>query len=220
MPLSYPLAREVFFDILPVAAASFHLPENVEQAATRGGEQLAAEVGERLWRGEITLGRLELPETGRPEVLVDLLRAPGRSFMAYDRRRPYPLLDPGGTILGAAAPTILALNGSDARELRLQGLPAGYVLSPGDYLSFAYGSAPVRQALHRVVDVSVTADGLGETPFFEVTPYLRQGALVGAGVQLGRAWCKAVLVFGSVSPMQGSHTIYDGLSFQFVQTLR
>ena len=220
MPLSYPLSREVLFDTLPVASVAFELPENVELAATRGGEQLAAEAGERLWQGEVAIGRLTKAETGRPEVLVDLLRAPGRSFMAYDRTRARPLLDPTGAILGAATPSILALNGSDARELRLQGLPAGYVLSAGDYLSFAYGSSPVRQALHRIVDTAVTANGSGETPFFEVVPHIRPGAAVAAAVELNRPWCKAVLVFGTVTPMRGTRTIFDGLGFRFVQTLR
>lgn len=220
MPLAYPLSREAFWDILPVAQTAFELPENVELAATRGGEQLAAEAGERLWQGEVAIGRLTRAETGRPEVLVDLVRGPGRPFLAYDRTRPAPLLDPTGTILGAATPAILALNGSDARELRLQGLPAGYVLSAGDYLSFAYGSAPVRQALHRVVDPTVTANGAGQTPFFEVVPHIRPGAAAAAAVTLVRPWCKAVLVFGSVTPMRGSRTIFDGLGFRFVQTLR
>lgn len=131
MPLSYPLSREVFFDALPAASVTFDLGENVDLAATRGGEQLAAEAGERLWQGEVALGRLLRAETGRPEVLVDLIRQPGRSFMAYDRRRPAPLADPAGAVLGASTPTILALNGSDAREMRLAGLPSGYVLSAG-----------------------------------------------------------------------------------------
>lgn len=220
MPLSYPLSREVFFDALPAASVTFDLGENVDLAATRGGEQLAAEAGERLWQGEVALGRLLRAETGRPEVLVDLIRQPGRSFMAYDRRRPAPLADPAGAVLGGATPTIFALNGSDAREMRLAGLPSGYVLSAGDYLSFAYGASPVRQALHRVVDPLVTADTSGQTPFFEVIPAIRPGAAAGAAVQLVRPWCKAVVVFGSVAPMRGTHTVYDGLAFRFVQTLR
>lgn len=219
MPLAYPLARETFFDVLPIASMNLHLPEAVALARTAGGEQLPAELGERLWTGQVTLGPLLRAETGRPEVLIDLLRGAGRSFLVYDRRRPAPLSDPAGAILGAAAPVIDTL-GADTRELRVGGLPVGYQLSAGDYLSFSYGSAPLRYALHRVVDPTVTAAAGGLTPFFEVTPYIRPGAVTGAAVTLLRAYCKAQLIFGSVAPMEGRHTLFEGQSFGFMQTLR
>lgn len=383
MPLAYPLARETFFDVLPIASMNLHLPEAVTLARTAGGEQLPAELGERLWTGQVTLGPLLRAETGRPEVLIDILRGAGRSFLVYDRRRPAPLSDPAGAILGAAAPVIDTL-GADARELRVGGLPVGYQLSSGDYLSFPYGEVPTnllsfpqefdnavwnksaatitanaiaapdgtvtadklveaaadaqhfamqavavttaqpytfsaylraaernaallqigadgpfadfdaaagtvtatglgatgseienvgngwyrcsvtgpaldsiaecyvilrnggvynylgdgtsgmhvwnarlarpatvtRYALHRVVDPTVTAAAGGLTPFFEVTPYIRPGAVTGAAVTLLRAYCKAQLIFGSVAPMEGRHTLFEGQSFGFMQTLR
>lgn len=160
MPLTYPLPLAIFADTLLVAQASCFLPEQMTMSRTAGGEQLTADMGERLWTGRIDLGAMQTPELGRPEALISVLRQAGRSFQMFDRRRRFPLIDPLGTTLGAATVTILAL-GSDVRELSLTGLPVGYTLSAGDYLSFAYGSSPVRQALHRVVDTTVVANGSG-----------------------------------------------------------
>lgn len=216
MALTYPLARFQFVDILPVGEQSHYLPESMELNRTGGGEQLGADLGDRLWQGKITLGRLQRTEAGRPEMLIDVLRQAGRSFLVYDTRRPAPLLDPNGTILGASTPTIHTLS-ADPRELRITGLPATYVLSPGDYLSFTYGSNPVRYALHRVVATTTAVAGL--TPLFEVTPHIRTGAVTGAAITFLRAYCKAVILAGTAEPGVGRRTITDGISFGYVQSL-
>lgn len=217
--LTYPLPLATFADSLLVSQNTFYLPEQVQASRTAGGEQLGADIGERLWTGKIMLGRMTRSEAGRPEVLIDLIRQAGRSFLMYDRYRTNPLLDPTGTILGAASVTILALGG-DARELSLAGLPVGYTLSAGDYLSFAYGSSPVRQALHRVVNPSVVANGSGQTALFEVTPALRPGAAAAAPVQLKKAYCKAVAVYGSIEEAERLSTMTEGVGFSWVQSLR
>lgn len=219
MALSFPLDLATFADTLLVQDVTCDLPEMVEQSRTAGGEQLMADMGERLWTGRVNLGAMLRTEIGRPETLIQVLKQ-GRTFQIYDRRRMYPLLDPTGSVLGAAAVTILAL-GADPRELSLAGLPVGYTLSAGDYLSFAYTSLSVtRQALHRVVDATVVADGAGQTPLFEVVPPIRPGAAAATAVTLKKAFAKAVMVAGSASPSTGRSTLYEGLGFDWVQTLR
>ena len=216
MALIYPLSRANFMDVLPIGEQSHFLPFSMELNRTGGGEQLGADLGERLWQGKITLGRLMRTEAGRPEVLSDLLCQGGRSFLLYDTRRSAPLLDPNGTILGAAAPTIHTL-GVYPRELRIQALPPAYTLSVGDYLSFTCGTAPVRYALHRVVNtVSAVA---GVTPLFEVSPALRPGVVTGTAITLIKPYCKAVILPGSVEMGVGRRTITDGISFGYVQSL-
>lgn len=217
MAFTYPLTRAQFMDILPIGQFSMELPEQMETNRTGNGEQIDADLGDRVWQGEITMGRMTRAEAGRPEVMIDLLRQAGRSFLVYDPRRPAPLLDPTGSILGASTPTINTL-GADSRELRVGGLPATYVLSPGDYLSFTYGTNPVRYALHRVVATTQAVAGL--TPLFEVTPNIRTGAVTGAAVTLIKAHCKAKIVAGSVAAGVGRRTITDGLGFRYLQTMR
>lgn len=220
MALTFPLPLATFADTLLVQSATCHLPEQMATSRTAGGEQLSYDLGERLWTGRIDLGPMVRTEVGRPEVLIEALRQAGRSFLMFDRRRPNPLTDLTGTILGAATVSILALGG-DPRELSLTGLPVGYTLSAGDYLSFAYTSLAVtRQALHRVVNTTVVANGAGQTALFEVIPALRPGAAAAAPVALKKAVCKAVIVAGSVTELTGRSTLHEGLGFDWVQSLR
>ena len=99
---------------------------------------------------------------------------------------------------GTATPTLASLPTGNG-EIVLAGLPAAHELTAGDLLSFKYGTAPVRYALHRVA-VGGVADATGTTPALVVTPQIRPGAAIGVPVTLGRPHCKAILVPGSVSP--------------------
>ena len=216
MALAFPLSTAAFMDLLGVGEITFDAPPQVEANGTGGGEIMTAELGPMRWTGSVSLGALTLPESATPEVLLDVLGPPGRSFYAYDTRRPAPLADPTGTILGAATPSISTLHANN-RDIALTGLPAGYVLTRGDYLAF---TASGSRALHRIVTASVTANGAGTTPNFEVTPRIRPGASIGLAVTLVKASCKAVLVPGSVSKGRSGKTITREISFRFSQTLR
>lgn len=215
--LTFPLALDTFFASLMVSEITFDAPPQMELSQTGGGEQLGAEIGPQLWTGTVRLGILTRIDLSMPDVLLDLLRRPGASFLACDSRRPAPLADPVGATLGATVPTIATLP-PDPREISLTGLPAAYVLSRGDYLGWSYSGG--RRALHRVVDVTVTASGGGVSPVFEITPPIRPGVTTGTAVTLVRAACKAKIKPGSVSKGTTRKTITEGVSFDFVQTLR
>lgn len=217
MALAFPLTSAQFIALLMVGEIGFDAPSQIEQNGTAGGEEMTAELGPMLWTGEVTLGTMLQAEAAVPEVLLDILRPSGRTFYAYDTRRPAPLADPTGAILGAATPTIASLNVNN-RDISLTGLPVGYVLTRGDYLAFTY--ATTRRALHRVVAASIAANGSGVTAQFEVTPMIRPGATVGAAVLLIKADCKAVLDRASVNKGKTSQTVNRGMTFRFKQTLR
>ena len=219
MAVSFPLSTASFFDLLLIRTLKFECPELVEMNTTGGGELLRADLAPMLWTGDVRFGTMLLTEAAMAEGLLDLLRGPARSFYAYDARRPAPLLDPTGSILGAAAPTLYSVAANN-RDIRLQALPNGYRLSRGDYLAFDYGTAPVRRALHRVFTSLVTTAVGGITPTFEVTPPLRAGAAVGAAVTLIKAACKAVILPNSIDTGTTSKTVNDGMAFKFSQTLR
>jgi len=104
-------------------------------------------------------------------------------------------------------------------RLRLSGLPGGFVLSPGDFLAFDYGIAPVGRALHRLQSGGV-ADGFGVSGWLWLTPHIEPGALTGAAVSLVRPACKAVIVPGSVDPGVTSGNLTTGAAFSFRQTFR
>lgn len=205
-----------FFGLLPIETSRFSLSEPVESNRLASGEVLTASLGAALWQGEVTLSRRRSDAVQEIEARIDRLLRPGEYFEAYDVRRNGPKSDEGGVILGASTPTIDTLGG-DNKSLSLTGLPAGYVLSAGDYIGWNYGSSPVRTALHRLV-TGATADGLGVTPSFEVAPYIRSGVSAGAGVTLVRPVIKAKLT--SADYGGGAKVFTAGARFSFIQTLR
>lgn len=214
--ISFPVPLKDFWSSLPVMEMTFDDLQPSQMSRTAGGETLSADTGTALWQGRITLARLQGHERPRIEALFSVLRRGGRTFLAYDKRRPGPLADPQGRILGAAVPVIAAI--PSAREISLAGLPARYILSAGDYLAFDYDSG--RRALHQVVDPQVLASPSGTTPSIEVTPPIEPGAVVGTTVSLIRASCHAQFVPGSVAKGTSSHALSEGAAFDFIQTLR
>jgi len=216
--LTFPLPLASFFDILPIGTFRMAPQEAVELSETASGEVLSADIGTSLWTGVIDLSLVTHAEAGDITPLINLLRRPGTSFLCSDPTRPWPRLDPNGTILGAATPQILAV-GASMRELSFSGLPANYALSRGDRVSFAYGSAPTRYALHELVAGAV-ANGAGQTGLIEVTPPIRPGAAASTTVQFVWPRLKARLIPGSVDLGQARQMITDQMTFGWTQTLR
>lgn len=218
MAYSFPLTRAQLMDLLPVQEMTFDLPEAMEVSETGAGEILTAELGTRLWSGEIRLGDMTPDEAAEALAMIDVLRQPGASFMVHDIARPFPRSDLSGAALAGAAPVLDAVH-ANTREIRLSGLPAGFQLRRHDYLAFAYGTNPLRHALHRIA-APASASGTGLTGYFEVSPNIRPGWVTGTTVSLSRAACKAILVPKSVQPGRRRHTLTTGVSFRWVQTLR
>jgi hypothetical protein len=216
--LTYPLSRAEFQARIRVASATFHDQEQLETSGLASGQILRADIGPQLWRGTVTLVPGYHDDVQAVEARLSILRRSGASFFISDPRRIGPRSDPEGTTLGASTVQIHTLVTGN-REIRLKGLPSGYVLSEGDMLSFSYSVGSVTlYALHRLV-VGATADGSGVTPAFEVTPPIRPGAAVDAAVVLVRPYCKAIMVPGSVRYGTAAPRITGGASFEFLQTL-
>jgi len=216
--LTFPLGYDAFWGALRIQSAAFYLPESLEMNRTASGEVLTADMGARLWEAEVQLAQGIHDDQTAIEAFMSILRQAGRTFQAGDPRRKYPAYDPTGSILGAASPTISAF-AANSREITISGLPANYQIRRGDFLSFAYGSSPVRQALHQVVTAKTASAG-GVATDIEVTPHIRSGATAGIAVQLAKPWCKAQVVPGSYRPGFGARVHTSGASFRIVQTLR
>jgi hypothetical protein len=219
MALTFPLSVAQFQSGLRISVAEFYQsqPRQIDRMAN--GQQLTASLGDTIWRGSFVI-----PPTNDRSVaagrdaLLSVLDRPGSSFLVYDPAKTHPAADPDGTILGAATPTILSLDATDARLIGIEGLPAGYVLTSGDYIGWQYASDPVRYALHRVVS-DVTADGAGEIAEVELTPFVQPGVTTGTALVLIKPPIKAVL---EPAPDYGSHraVVSSGARFGFVQTVR
>ncbi|ORE89740.1 hypothetical protein [Aurantimonas sp. 22II-16-19i] len=213
--LTFPLALADLADLLPVAEVRWRLAENQELSGLGSGQILAAELGPALWEADVTLGDLKHGRSSQIQARLEALDGATRAFYLCDPFRKYPQGDPDGSRLGAAAPVIGSLT-AGGRALSLSGLPAGYVLTAGDYLAFDYGSPP-RRAFHRVVETA-TASGTGATPPFEVRPMVRTGAAPGISVTLIKPAMKCIrkpasLGHGTVNRVRSK------LSFSVVQKL-
>lgn len=215
--ITFPVSLANFYDTLGVASCTFEDTLPIETSQMADGTILKASLGASLWRGRLNLVPRTHADAQAIEALVSVLKRPGASFLARDPRRVGPKLDPTGSTLGASTVQINSLN-VDNRQISLKGLPAAYVISVGDMLSFTYGSSPTRYALHRVVEAA-TANGSGVTPQFEVTPLIRAGAAVDATVTLVKPVCKAVLL-PEISYGETALTYTQGMSLEFIQTLR
>ena len=217
MALSYPLTFPQFLGALRVEEVTFRLSHPQEHTRLGDGTVISASLGASLWAGTIKLAQANHPRHAEMEALIGLMDQPGATFLCHDPRYLGPASDPTGSSLGSRTVTIHSV-ASNMRELRLTGLPSGYLLSAGDMLGFQYEANPVRYALHRVV-IGGTASSSGLTPMLELVPNLRPGAAAGLTVSLIRPACKARLLpepsYGS-----GRQALSRGASFDFIQTLR
>ncbi|MEZ5790512.1 MAG: hypothetical protein R3D34_06885 [Nitratireductor sp.] len=209
MALTFPLSLAAFYDLLSIAEVRLELMRQDEHSGMGSGETLAAELAPALWQAEITLDPMPIAEAARIAALIEALDGSIRTFHLANPAHEYPLADPDGSILGAAAPEILSV-ASGGGALALAGLPAGYQLSAGDFLSFSHGSG--RQALHRVVETAM-ADGAGETADFEVRPPLPAAATAGMAITLLRPTAKMALVPGSFEAGTTAGAMTRGMKF-------
>lgn len=219
MPVSFPLSVTQFWDDGNlVGGLTFHLTGNTVADISGGGEVFTSTRGTRLWTGQVNFARRTARETRRTEAILSELCEAGASFLIFPSDAPYPRNDPTGTILGTATPVISAVY-ANSREVAISGLPPGYVLDQGDFLSFPYGSNPTRQALHQVVRPR-TADASGAISFLQLTPRVRPGLATGTAVTLKRPVCKAIVRPRSHQPASFARVHGEGLGFEFLQTLR
>ena len=219
MALEFPLALADFFENLDLTESTLDLPESmVVTGRTGGGEVLTATSGVRLWEGDVVFMPQSYADADAILAKISILREPGRPFFVTHAARPAPRYDPTGAILGGAQPKISSV-ASNNRDLTIKDMPAGYVIAPGDHISWRYGINPdYRYAFHRVVQGGVASGG--GTVTVEVTPYIRTGALPDLDIKLINPMLKAVLVPRTVDTGKYSGRLVTGIKFGWRQTLR
>lgn len=217
MALTFPLPLAAFFDGLAIQTGTVDLGEALETSETAGGEILSAALGNRLWTLEVAIATRSYAEGAAVKAMLDTLRYPGRSLIARASPLYAPINDPNGGKLGGATPLLngVAVNN---REITIGGLPANYVLTAGDFVSFQYGTNPVRYALHQIV-VGGTASAQGILRV-ELSSFVAPGFTTGVPLTLIKPVFKAVLVPGSVTPGATGSQRVDGIKFSLVQTFR
>lgn len=218
MAYTFPLSLADFFAGLPIQTAVPDLTEAVEMSQSGGGEILTADVGPRLWKMDISIRPGYYADIEPIKAKLNLLRRAGRSLIVHAIPFKGPQSDPTGAILGASVVTLGAVH-PDNREIGLEGLPVGYKITTGDFMSFTYGSNPVRYAMHQFVEDGV-AGGDGSTNYIEISDFIRPGFALDTPVTLIKPSFKAVVVPGSTNPGRVGQRMIDGLQFSVIQTLR
>lgn len=214
MALTFPLAQTSFGDTLPVQSVEWTLTRQQEFSGLGTGEGLVADLAPPLWEGQVTLRPLLHTDARAIAAQLDAFDGGMNSFYLANPLGWYPKADPDGAIYGVSAPTIHTI-ASNRKEVRITGLPANYVLSPGDMFAVDYGS-PSRRALHRLVTGSTAVAGL--TPLVEVRPHLRPGITTTLAVDFSKPAAKVKIVPGSVAE-QFHNANRTRISFRVRQTL-
>ncbi|UJW87952.1 hypothetical protein [Devosia sp. SL43] len=191
-----PYAVEDFADLLKLRAAPF-IPMPMENVSELGsGEFLTADMGPTLYQAACETAPMPNAEAHGLMALIQALGGSKECFYLPDYMRLYPAADPDGSILAASAPTIHTIGG-DRRTMRITGLPAGYVITRGDYIAVDYGS-PSRRALIKAAE-TVTASGAGLTPSFAVSYPIGPGVTTTLAVILKKPAAKVKMVPGTLS---------------------
>lgn len=216
MALVFPLVRAAFMDRLRVSEQSFRLQRQEEFSGLGSGEIIAAEIAPPRWVTDVSLSTMTSADAVQIEALIEALGSSNRAYL-YDMARRYPAGDPDGTILGGGAGVVISGLGGNGRSLRLSGLPVGYVVTTGDQVAAPYG-APARRALFRASE-TVTANGAGQTPLFDVQPHIPVGLSIGAGAELKKPFAAFILnsFDRGVDDVQGMRT---GMRFSAIQVPR
>lgn len=177
------------------AQKSFALMLRQEYSRPAGGVTIGKDMGPALWTVEYVTVPQQFSDMVTYEAMLRSLDGVIHPFSAYDMRRPYPLAHANGDFSDSGK---IKSVGSNNKSLALKNLPAGFIMSVGDYLSFTYGSNPSSRALHQVMEV-VVAGGSGETGEFEVRPHLRAGASPDTAVTLKKPTALFTLQPGGLS---------------------
>lgn len=228
MTISFPRALPAEL-LARLSTCLFELEFMQEIAPTRGGAQIARDLGPPLWRAKYQSASLPAAYFKAVEAWLESLGGSVNPFYGYDLQRAYAVAYPsgygsltrpgGGGFDGTA---LLASVAGDNVSVTIgtsgdhtTALPVGFVLTVGDYLAFDYNSGTQR-ALHKVINGG-TADSNGVLTA-EVRPPVKAG-YSGATVQLATPSGKFKLSPGSVRKVMQPNGMFGSVYFEGVQTL-
>lgn len=194
MTIEYPIAPADFWERLRFAERPVFVPQhNRKQSMSVGGDVLSTLYGKPKWMINVTLAGGRYNRNLIEEADMMHLGTRDGTILAYDRRRPFPASDPTGWKLGTNTVSVKT-KGSDNRSLSLQDVRSQFIVTKGDKISVLYDDD--KYFLCEAQE-TVQADDNGDTPEFEVWPFLPDALQVGDVVTMRKACGKFKLVAGS-----------------------
>lgn len=197
-------------DGFPGWSIEFDLMYRQEQSRSSSGRTYVKDFGSPLWRATYQSKQLRINALDYWRARLDVAENGLNEFWGMELSRCYPIADPRGAKIGPAEVTI-ALVGANRKDITLAGLPAGYVLTPGDMIQIRTND------LHRIVRAE-SPGGIAGTSLVEVRPHLWPGAAVGDPVSLIRPHCKMVIVPGTINTSAEARTGRGAVTFQAIES--
>lgn len=187
MAITYP--RTELHSLTGFSECRFRLTNRQEMSRTAGGITRVKSLGPDLWTAEFQSWPLFGAEARALLAFLDTLDGGAQAFTAYDVRHQFPTSDPTGT-----HPDTVQISSVSGGAIALKGLPAGFVVTVGDYMAFDISGA---RQYHRAAE-TVTANGSGVTPLMAVRPLVKAGALANEPVALKQPRARWMMDPGSL----------------------
>lgn len=209
-------------DLLPAFpgwTTGFSLAWRQEQSRQASGRILVKDMGSPLWTLRALTRQLAPNELDYWRARFTALENGEQQFWAFPKSRCYPIAYPNGswpTGSAFAGVASLATINTNRKAVSLSGLPSGFVLSVGDFISItvATGSTP-RSDLHQVMEGATASVG-GATGEFEVRPHIWPDVVVAKPVNLVRPACLMAMVPDSLSS-DAALNGWGSLTFQAIE---
>ena len=201
MAITYPRTIPA---ILRAASCSLAWDRVQAMSRTRGGVVRVSERGRTLASLTITTPPMRRVNYAALQAWVDSLRGSLNTFYGYDLLRCRPGFYPGsgwaGVVraAGGAFDGTITVSSAAGYIVNVAGLPAGWVFSEGDYISWPWGST---RTLHRVVLGGTTTGGVGS---IQVEPDVPPSGIYPATAKLERADA-VFMLSGTVDFTTGVH---------------
>lgn len=194
MALTFPYPLAFFSDTARILRTSLHLRRFDEASGGGDGRHWTAQMSQPLWTASVTLQTMEARLARDFEAKVDGLDGSRGTFLFADQTYPGPA---SGVTAGLESVTVSGVR-ADRGAISLSGLPDGFVLTPRDRFSIAYG--PGRVFFGTFLEGG-TAGSLGNIPLQkEIRPYLPFGISTGATVEMVKPYFKAMIEPGGWTP--------------------
>lgn len=196
------------------SAAEFRLQRRQETSRTKGGSHVVADLGPALWRASFRA--FPRKRNAAEALLADFETLGGalRTFLAHPAKRPIPGaygdvsgFDLSGLTIGTIA--------ADRSALSLAGVPNGFQLTAGDFLSITT-AAGGREFVRLAESGAGTA---GQTDVLACFPALRPSVVVGRPVSIVRPLCEMQLEPGSLA-LEDAGAPWKSLTFNAWQVIR
>lgn len=223
MALSFPYALSFLNDLIGQGEVNWGLRRNQEMSGSGDGRFWAAVLSRPLWAVGISLGQTYDARAREIDAKIRALGEGKETFLFEDKS-----YWPAGGIYPGAAATVFAI-GVNKDTIRIQGLPAGYKVFPGDRFSaifagryyfgeFAEGTNSVEADLDTVRAPAAATTSSLTTPSLAITPPLPLSATTGVAVELDRPVLRAQIALGGYKAFSASRMrIRTGATLSLLQ---